>query len=87
MFGIYPKKSYICIDFIVVFAILTNVATKIQQILEANPSLNVLFGEWLAGQGLDAKGQHSYMKSGWLNRLSRGVYALQGTTSTLYNAV
>lgn len=57
------------------------------QILEANPSLNVLFGEWLAGQGLDAKGQHSYMKSGWLNRLSRGVYALQGTTPTLYNAV
>ena len=48
MFGIYPKKSYICIDFIVVFVILTNVATKIQQILEANPSLNVLFGEWLA---------------------------------------
>ena len=62
-------------------------ATKIQQILEANPSLNVLFGEWLASQGLDAKGQHSYMKSGWLNRLSRGVYALQGTTPTLYNAV
>lgn len=62
-------------------------ATKIQQILEANPSLNVLFGEWLAGQGLDAKGQHSYMKSGWLNRLSRGVYALQGSTPTLYNAV
>ena len=87
MFGIYPKKSYICIDFIVVFVILTNVATKIQQILEANPSLNVLFGGWLACQGLDAKGQHSYMKSGWLNRLSRGVYALQGTTSTLYNAV
>lgn len=87
MFGIDPKKSYICVDFIVVFVILTNVATKIQQILEANPSLNVLFGEWLASQGLDAKGQHSYMKSGWLNRLSRGVYALQGSTPTLYNVV
>ena len=83
MFGIYPKKSYICVDFIVVFVILTNVATKIQQILEANPSLNVLFGEWLASQGLDAKGQHSYMKSG----LSRGVYALLGSTPTLYNVV
>lgn len=56
MFGIYPKKFYMCTDFIIVFAILTNVATKIQQILEANPSLNVLFGEWLAGQGLDVKG-------------------------------
>lgn len=30
-------------------------ATKIQQIIEATPNLNVLFGEWLAGQGLDAR--------------------------------
>ena len=41
-------------------------ATKIQQILEAAPNGSVLFGSWLSSQGLDARGQYAYMKSGWL---------------------
>ena len=45
-------------------------ATKIQQILESNPDTKILFGEWLSRQGLDAKSQYAYMKSGWLSRLS-----------------
>lgn len=43
-------------------------ATKIQQILEAAPNESVLFGSWLSSQGLDARGQYAYMKSGWLDR-------------------
>lgn len=62
-------------------------ATKIQQILESNPDTKVLFGEWLSGQGLDAKSQYAYMKSGWLSRLSKGVYALQSTTPTLMQTI
>lgn len=47
-------------------------ATKIQQILEAAPNEAVLFGSWLSSQGLDARGQYAYMKSGWLDRISKG---------------
>ena len=62
-------------------------ATKIQQILEANPDSKILFSEWLTSHGLDAKEQHAYMKRGWLTRISKGVYALQGNTPTLLHAI
>ena len=62
-------------------------ATKIQQILEANPNSKIFFSEWLTSQGLDAKEQHAYMKRRWLTHLSKGVYALQGTNPTLLHAV
>ena len=52
-------------------------ATKIQQILEMAPNESVLFGSWLSSQGLDARGQYAYMKSGWLDRISKGVYKIQ----------
>ena len=51
-------------------------ATKIQQILEAAPNESVLFGSWLSSQGLDARGQYAYMKSGWLDRISR-IFSLR----------
>lgn len=62
-------------------------ATKIQQIIELVPQNAVLFGSWLTSQGLDAKSQYSYMKSGWLTRISKGVYRMQGATPTLMDAV
>jgi len=62
-------------------------ATKIQQILESYPNSKILFSEWLTSQGLDAKEQNAYMKRGWLNHLSKGVYALQGTNPTLLHAI
>ena len=62
-------------------------ATKIQQILERVPHGSILFGSWLSSQGLDARGQHSYMKSGWLDRISQGVYKMHGTSPTLMAAV
>ena len=62
-------------------------ATKIQQILLSFPNATIAFGDWLTEQGLDTKGQHDYAKSGWLCRLSKGVYKMQGTTPTLFQFV
>lgn len=62
-------------------------ATKIQQIIGAVPHDSVLFGSWLSSQGLDARGQYSYMKSGWLDRISKGVYKIHGSTPTLMATV
>ena len=62
-------------------------ATKIQQILETAPNESVLFGSWLSSQGLDARGQYAYMKSGWLDRISKGVYKIHGTDPNLFAAV
>lgn len=61
--------------------------TKIQQIIGAVPHDSVLFGSWLTSQGLDARGQYSYMKSGWLDRISKGVYKIHGSTPTLMATV
>ena len=55
--------------------------------MELNPHADFMFGDWLTRQGLDAKGQYAYMKSGWLNRISKGVYVLSGTTPKLLNAI
>ena len=62
-------------------------ATKIQQILKFIPRDSVLFGSWLSSQGLDARGQYAYMKSGWLDRISKGVYKLHGTEPSLLTTV
>ena len=62
-------------------------ATKIQQILDTTPKESVLFGSWLSSQGLDARGQYAYMKSGWLDRISKGVYKIHGTEPSLLAAV
>lgn len=58
-------------------------ATKIQQIMELVPRDSVLFGPWLSGHGLDARSQHAYMKSGWLARITKGVYMLRGASPSL----
>ena len=62
-------------------------ATKIQHIIGAAPNESVLFGAWLSEHGLDARGQYSYMKSGWLVRISKGVYRMQGVTPTLKGTI
>ena len=62
-------------------------ATKIQQILEITPHDSLLFGLWLSNRGLNARGQYSYMKSGWLDRISKGVYKVHGTKPTLMAAI
>lgn len=62
-------------------------ATKIQQIVESVPRNSVLFSSWLTTNGLDAKSQHAYMKSGWLDRISKGVYKLHGENPSLMAAI
>ena len=64
-------------------------ATKIQQILETAPNESVLFGSWLSSHGLDARGQYAYMKRGWLDRISKGVYKMlyRHTTRNLVRVV
>lgn len=62
-------------------------ATKIQQILETAPRDSILFGSWLSDHGLDAKGQYAYMKSGWLDRISKGVYKMHGAEPSLLAAI
>ena len=57
------------------------------KIIGAVPHDSVLFGSWLSSQGLDARGQYSYMKSGWLDRISKGVYKIHGSTPTLMATV
>lgn len=41
---------------------------------------SVLFGSWLSSLGIDARSQYAYMKSGWLTRITKGVYSMQGAT-------
>lgn len=62
-------------------------AIKIKQIIDNAPRDAVLFGSWLSSQGLDARQQYSYMKSGWLSRISKGVYKMRGTQPTLFASV
>ena len=85
--GNQQTELYFCTKFTSIIALFTNMATKIQQILEANPNSKIFFSEWLTSQGLDAKEQHAYMKRRWLTHLSKGVYALQGTNPILLHAV
>lgn len=62
-------------------------ASKIQQIMELVPRDSVLFGQWLSNQGLDARQQYAYMKSGWLVRITKGVYKMHGATPTMMAVV
>lgn len=62
-------------------------ATKIKEILDLVPQDSVLFSSWLSSRGIDRKEQSQYVRSGWLERLSRGVYKIEGNTPSLYGAV
>ena len=63
-------------------------ATRIQKIMELPPPCRLYVWRLaLTRQGLNAKGQYAYMKSGWLNRTSKGVYVLSGTTPKLLHAI
>lgn len=60
-------------------------ATKIKLIIEKVPRNAVLFSSWLSENGIDRKEQTLYVRSGWLERISRGVYKLAGETPTVYS--
>jgi len=50
-------------------------ATKIKLILQKVPRNAVLFSSWLSENGIDRKEQTSYVRSGWIERISQGVYS------------
>ena len=62
-------------------------ATKIKKILTSVPQDSLLFSSWLAEQGIDRKEQTLYVRSGWLERIAKGVYKLEGSAPTLFGAV
>lgn len=62
-------------------------ATKIKNILDIAPHEGLLFSSWLAQKGIDRKEQSMYVKSGWLERVTHGVYKFVGAEPTLYKSV
>lgn len=65
------------------FIKIAKMASKIQQIMELVPHDSVLLGSWLSDHGLNAQSQYAYMKSGWLTRITKGVYKMKGATPSL----
>ena len=51
------RLVYFCMKFFSKFIKITNMASKIQQIVELAPHDSVLFGSWLSVHGLDARSQ------------------------------
>ncbi len=71
-----------------IFAVIfTAMATKIKKMLSSVPQDSLFFSSWLAEQGIDRKEQTLYVRSGWLERVAKGVYKLEGSAPTLYGAV
>lgn len=62
-------------------------ATKIKKILDLVPLDSVLFSSWLSSYGVDRKEQTMYVRSGWFERISTGVYKLGGRSPSLFGAV
>ena len=60
-------------------------ATKIKLILQKVPRNAVLFSSWLSENGIDRKEQTSYVRSGWIERISQGIYKFAGETPTVYS--
>lgn len=62
-------------------------ATKIKQITDKTGLDGLLFGNWMARQGISKQEQADYVQSGWLERIARGVYKIAGSHPTLYSAI
>lgn len=62
-------------------------ATKINLLLQQVPKNSLLFSSWMTNQNMSTKEQSLCVTSGWLSRLSQGVYYRAGEVPTLYNAI
>lgn len=62
-------------------------ATKINQLLQSIDKNAVIFSSWMSLKGVSRAEQSAFVKSGWLEKVTQGVYKLSGTTPTLYNAI
>ena len=72
----------------VIFAVnITAMATKINEIIKKVHRESLLFSSWLSLNKIDRKQQSLYVKSGWLERISVGVYKISGEKPTIYSAI
>ena len=62
-------------------------ATKINLLLQQVPKNSLLISSWMTKQKMSTKEQSLCVTSGWLCRLSQGVYYRFGDVPTLYNAI
>lgn len=62
-------------------------ATKINEISRLVPRNSLLFSSWLSEHGIDRKEQTSYVRTGWIDRLARGVYKFAEAEPTAYSAL
>ena len=58
--------------------------TKINLLRQQTPSNGILLTSWLEKSGLSRNEISNYMKSGWLRRISTGVYQFTGDIPSLY---
>lgn len=59
-------------------------STKINSLRQQAPTDGVLLTSWLEESGFSRNEISNYVKSGWLKRLSTGVYQFTGDTPSLY---
>jgi len=62
-------------------------ATKINLLLQQVPKNSLLLSSWMTKQNMSTKEQSLCVTSGWLSRLSQGVYYRAGDVPTLYAAI
>ena len=62
-------------------------ATKINLLLQQVPKNSLLISSWMTKQNMSTKEQSLCVTSGWLSRLSQGVYYRVGDVPTLYAAI
>ena len=58
--------------------------TKINNLRQQMPSNGIMLTSWLEKSGFNRNEVYDYMESGWLQRISTGVYQFTGDTPTLY---
>ena len=58
--------------------------TKINNLRQQIPSNGIMLTSWLEKSGFNRNEVYDYMESGWLQRISTGVYQFTGDTPTLY---
>lgn len=58
--------------------------TKINTLRQQTPSNGIMLTSWLEKSGFSRNEISNYIKSGWLQRISTGVYQFSGDTPSLY---
>ncbi len=58
--------------------------TKINILRQQSPSNGIVLTSWLEKSGFGRSEIYDYMESGWLQRISTGVYQFNGDTPSLY---